>query len=163
MLDIVLLILGVLLGFLWWKVIILPLFYGIPKALYYVSKGLLRKSAILFYLSSFILWNLFFIVIAAILVKFFPEVSNSLMNSGTFAIGQFIGIGLSACYMLTKKCRNDLNLDFWEVMITRNYCKTNDILSRQNLAEILKNNFIELYRDQAEEKLKVYLDNLTRQ
>ena len=163
MLEIVLLVVGVLLGIWWWSVIILPLFYGIPKAFYYVLKGLLRKSAILFYLSSFILWNLFFIVIAVILVMFFPQAVNTLRNSGTFGIGQIIGVAISVINMFTKGGLRSLNDDFWDVMIIRRYWKTSDLLSQNNLAEILRNNFSEKYGDQAEEKLMEYLDSLGRQ
>lgn len=163
MLDIVLFIVGVLLGLWWWTVIILPLFYGIPKATYYILKGLLRKSAVIFYLKVFIIWNLVLLGVSVILARYFPAVLNSLIDSKTFAIGQIIGILISGRNVFTEWGRSLLNADFWDVMIIRNYCKANDPHSRQKLRDIVRNNFIERYGDQAEEKLRDYIDNLIRQ
>lgn len=108
----------------------LPLVYGIPKSIYYVSKGQMKKASIIFYLKSFILWNFIFIAIAVILARFFPKVSNTLYNSWGFFVGQWIGIGWAISYMLSKKGRDDLNADFWDAMIIKNYSKTTDLPSR---------------------------------
>ena len=116
MIEFLLLIIGILFGIWWWNVIILPLFYGIPKATYYVWKGLLKKSAIVFYLKSFLLWNVIWIGASFVMVKYSPELVNRLLDSAGFGLGQFIGIVMSAWRVFTKDGRKDLNADFWSIM-----------------------------------------------
>lgn len=117
MLDLLLLIIGITLGFLWWSVIILPVFYGVPKTIVYVFKGLLRKSATIFCLKSFVLWNVAFIVAAALFVSYFPDLQYMLRNSESFFIGQWIGIGICALRIFTRDGRKDLAYDFWRPMM----------------------------------------------
>lgn len=117
MLELLLLINGIALGILVWSLIILPVFYGVPKTIIYVFKGLLRKSATIFYLNSFVLWNLIFIVVAAFLVSYFPNLGHTLSNSEGFFIGQWMGIGICVLRIFTSDGRKDLDYDFWRTMI----------------------------------------------
>lgn len=116
MLEFLLLIVGILFGIWWWSVIILPLFYGIPKATYYVWKGLLKKSAIAFYLKSFLLWSVIWISASFVMAKYSPALVDRLLASAGFGFGQLIGIAISAWRVFTKDGRKDLNADFWSIM-----------------------------------------------
>lgn len=116
MIESILFIVGIFLGILWWSFIVLPIFYGAPKAIYYIQKDLLRKSAIFFYLKSFFLWNVILFGIAFILVRYFPNLVGILLESAGFAMGQLIGIGMGVWRVFTKQGRRDLNIDFWDVM-----------------------------------------------
>ncbi len=117
MLDLLLLTIGIAWGSLLPSLIILPLFYGVPKSIFYAFKGLLRKSAAIFYLKSFVLWNLIFIVAAAFLFSYFPDVRHTLSNSESFFIGQWLGIGMSVLRIFTRNGRKSLDYDFWRTMI----------------------------------------------
>lgn len=158
MLEFILLIIGILIGIWWYSVIILPLFYGIPKATYYISKGLLKKSAITFYLKSFILWTGIFFAVALILARFFPSVSNRLLESGGFAIGQFIGIGLMMWRVFIKEGRKDLNIDFWDIMLNGRYLNINYPKFKDVFISNLNSFFIQKFGEQAEEKLNEFLN-----
>lgn len=158
MLEFILLIIGVFMGIWWYSVIILPLFYGIPKATYYIFKGLLKKSAATFYLKSFILWTGIFFAVALILVKFFPSISNRLLESGGFGIGQFIGIGLMMWRVFTKEGRKDLNIDFWDIMLNGRYLNINYPRFKEVFISSLTNFFIQKFGKQAEEKLDEFLN-----
>ena len=157
MLEILLFMIGIALGIWWWSVIVLPLFYGIPKATYYVWKGVLRKSAITFYLTSFILWIVIFFVVSIILVKYFSNISRILMESGGFAIGQLIGIGACARRVFTKSGRQDLRADFWDIMLAK-YLDTKNPNFKDVFASTLTRLFIQKFGDEAEQKVKEFLD-----
>lgn len=158
MLEFILLIIGVFMGIWWYSVIILPLFYGIPKATYYISKGLLKKSSVTFYLKSFILWTAIFFAVALILARFFPSVSNRLLESGGLAIGQFIGIGLMMWRVFTKEGRKDLNIDFWDIMLNGRYLNINHPRFAGIFKLSLTNFFFQKFGNQAEEKLNEFLN-----
>ncbi|MBL7141999.1 hypothetical protein ISS21_02870 [Patescibacteria group bacterium] len=162
MIEILLLIIGFLLGVWWWSVIILPLFYGIPKSIYYIWKGLLKRTAANFYLKVLILWTIIFFVIAFALVRYFPNVSNILFESGGFAIGQLIGIIVSAWRMLTKDGREDLSADFWDIMFNNNYLDTKNPNFRNIFALTLTKLFIHKFGDRAEKKLNEFLNDLRK-
>jgi len=91
MLDILLFVVGWALGFFIFGFIILPLFYGLPKA---------------------IIW----VIIVSLVSYLFPSFQDMLYNSGGFYYGQWVGIGLTLIYALTRKGRSDLDADFWGKM-----------------------------------------------
>ncbi len=166
MLEFVLLIIGVFLGMWWYSVIILPLFYGIPKASYHISKGLLKKSAVTFYLKSFVLWTIIFLTFALILIRFFPSVSGRLLESGGFAIGQYLGIGVMTLRLFTKKGRKDLNIDFWDIMFNSRYFNFENPKFWEIFSSILTKVFVLKFGDKAKEKLeefhKIFLNEIAK-
>jgi len=162
MIEIILFIIGILLGIWWYSVIILPLFYGIPRSIYYVRKGLLKKSAISFYLKTFLLWVGIWFGASFLLAKYFPNLTNSLLESGGFAIGQLIGIGLMMWRVFTKEGRKDLNADFWDIMFSSRYFNTNHPKFKEIFALTLTNLFVQKFGEQAEEKLNEFLKELLK-
>ncbi|PKL72317.1 hypothetical protein CVV26_02015 [Candidatus Kuenenbacteria bacterium HGW-Kuenenbacteria-1] len=166
MLEFILLIVGVFIGIWWYSVIILPLFYGIPKATYCISKGLLKKSAATFYLKSFILWTIIFFAVALILTRLLPSVSGKLLESGEFAIGQLIGIGLMMWRVFTKEGRKDLNIDFWDIMFNSRYFNFKSPKFWDTFSSTLTKVFVLKFGDKAEEKLnefhKVFLNEVDK-
>lgn len=166
MIEFLLLIVGILLGIWWWSVIILPLFYGIPKATYYVTKGLLKKSAAIFYLKSFTLWMIIWFAVAFILVKYSPNVAGRLLESGGFAAGQLIGIGMSAWRVFTKDGRKDLNIDFWDIIFNSRYFNFGNSKFWDIFSTTLTKVFVLKFGDKAEEKLnefhEIFLKEVTK-
>lgn len=160
MVEILLFVIGFFLGIWWWSVIILPLFYGLPKAAYYISKGLLKKTAATFYAKTFILWTIIFFIIAFVLTKYFSNIARILLASEGFAIGQLIGIGVSAWRMFTAEGRKDLNADFWDIMFASKYLNTKNPNFRNVFALTLTKLFVHKFGDRAEEKLNEFLNAL---
>lgn len=166
MVEFILLIIGVLLGIWWYSVIILPLFYGIPKSIYYVRKGLLKKSVISFYLKTFLLWVTIWFGVAFILAKYLPSLTNTLLESGGFGIGQLIGIGLMIWRVFTKEGRKDLNIDFWDIMFNSRYFNFGNPKFWEVFSSTLTKVFVLKFGDKAEKKLdefhKVFLNEINK-
>ena len=113
--GIVLFALGVPCGFLLFSYIALPVLYSVPKALYQIAQGRVRRSMFLYYLFVFCFWNLVLITFGAVLLTFAPDLTQGLLRSELFTFGTMIGMVLSLVYTLTSAGRNDLNVDFWEL------------------------------------------------
>ena len=114
---------GAVFGFACFSLVLLPLFYGVPMSIYYVSKGLLRSTAILFYLGSVLLWSVIFFVIALVIVWYFPRAHAFLANNNGLFWGQWFGIIGCVFRVLTKAGRADMRVDFGDVM--KRFIKTN--------------------------------------
>jgi hypothetical protein len=111
-LEIVLFVIGTVLGLWWFSVIILPIFYGLPKLLYCILKGTLKGKALLPYLVSPVIWTVIFTGVAIILVRFMPKVSDYLYNSAGFYFGQWFGVIGGLIRSVSKSGRHDLREDF---------------------------------------------------
>ena len=114
--EIILFIIGILFGILWFTVIILPIFHGFPRTIWFFGKGILRLKASLFYLKMFFIWSVIFTLLVMFIQYLSPETIVYLYNSAGFYYGQMMGIFGSLFYAFTTKGRKDLNEDFWESM-----------------------------------------------
>lgn len=113
--DIIRFTLGVMLGGLWFTVIVLPLCYGVPMSIYWTAKGTLKARSILSYLGTFALWMIFLISVDQLLVKFFPGATQYLSSPG-FYFGNWFGFLAFLVRALSKSGRKDLREDFWSGM-----------------------------------------------
>jgi hypothetical protein len=107
MADILLWVAGILFGALWFSVILLPLFYGLPRSIYWILKGVLRKVAVASYVLGPVIWTIILIV-----NEYFPRTRVLLFSDAGFAYGQWIGVLLMLIRSLSKDGRRDLNKDF---------------------------------------------------
>jgi hypothetical protein len=107
---------GALLSIFWFSVTILPIFYGLPRSLYWIAKGRLKSFACLFYVGSFLFWFVLFTLAAYASMKFFPEAVLYLYNSFGFFCGQWLGIIVMLIKTLSPSGRKDLNDDFQSAM-----------------------------------------------
>jgi hypothetical protein len=114
--EILLFVIGGFLGTWWFSVIILPLFYGLPRSLYWTAKGTLKAKSILVSLGSFTLWTVLFTLVAMVLIEFFPNAAKYLYNSPGFYFGQWFGVLGSLMKAFSKSGRKDLREDFWSAM-----------------------------------------------
>lgn len=116
LLEMVLFVIGGAFCVWWFNVIILPIFYGLPKSLYWTAKGVLKARSALLYLKTFLLWSTLFIFSALILINFFPKAVKYLYNSWGFYLGQWFGIIVSMIKAFSKSGRKILQEDFWAAM-----------------------------------------------
>lgn len=116
MIEILLFVLGLLLGMWWFTVAVLPIFYGLPKSTYWIVKGKLRPKAIGYYVAIPIFWNVFFLAIAIVIVFFAENVKQRLLNSPGFSFGQTAGVIITLFRAFTASGRKDLDDDFWSSM-----------------------------------------------
>lgn len=116
LIQIVIFIVAAGLGVWWFSVIILPIFYGLPKAIFWVIKGELKASSVLVYIGTFLLWMFIFTLVAFLLIKFFPAKADYVYKSNAFFFGQWVGVIISVIKTLSKSGREDLNQDFWDAM-----------------------------------------------
>jgi len=114
--------LGLFVGFIFFTMVCLPLVYGLPMAIYYVSKGVLRWGAILTYIGSSALWSIVFLVVAFVLVSYFPAGAAYVQhNAGVFA-GQWFAIVVYVLKLFGSRTRQDLRADFADA--TKRYVKS---------------------------------------
>lgn len=88
MIEIILFIIGVLLGLLWFSVVILPIFHGIPRTLYWVIRGKLKISSTLYYLRVTFFWIFIFVIVIYMQMKLFPTIDKIVFESIGFYFGQ---------------------------------------------------------------------------
>ena len=118
LLDIAMFLFGMLFGHLWFSVIVLPLVYGFPRALFWAARGWVKWWSPVRYLRSFWLWAGIFTGIALILTIFLPSVAAYMRDSFMLNFGSMWGGVLTAGYAIfSKSARQDLRHDFLEFMI----------------------------------------------
>ena len=101
-----------LLGGWWFTVVVLPLFHGIPKALYWSFKGTLRFRSCFIYLGAFLLWNVLFTVAMYVLLTIAPEMTYRTLTDPMFYYGNLFGAGLALIRSLSKSGRKNLSEEF---------------------------------------------------
>lgn len=116
MVDVLLWVAGILVGALWFSIILLPLFYGLPRSIYWIFKGVLRKAAITSYVLGPVIWTIIFLVAALVINEYFPRTRALLFNDAGFAYGQWIGVFLMSIRSLSKDGRRDLDKDFFSTV-----------------------------------------------
>lgn len=113
LIDIGLFALGFVLGIFWFSVIVLPIFYGFPRALIWAGRGWLKWRASFTYLVVPIVWTATLFVVAYIIDYFFPDAAEFLMKSAPFGWGQTAGILLSLVRAIfSRSTRADMSIDF---------------------------------------------------
>ena len=102
--EVLLFPLGLVLGFLWFSMVLLPLIYSVPKSLFNIFKGKMKWGI----LGRVIIPPLIFTSSLLILVYFFPSISeNELLYWGS-TFGGLMGTR----YLLTKNGRRDIRSDY---------------------------------------------------
>jgi len=113
--ELVLFALGFSLGIWFFTVVVLPVFYGVPKSLVWALRGWVRWRACAFYLIAPVLWNFVFFGAAAALVVFFPSAAIRLRESSGFGIGEPLGLRFSfGSTLFTASTRRNMRDDFLE-------------------------------------------------
>lgn len=111
-LEIVLFVIGAGFSLLWFSVIVLPVFYGVPKSLYSIMRGRLRVKALFAYLVTPVIWTVLLVVVVLLLGTFWPRANQYLYNSAGFFFGQWFGVIGALIRSITKAGRQDLREDF---------------------------------------------------
>lgn len=118
--DYILGFLAILVGFLlasvvWFTVFVLPLFYGVPRSLYWVSRGWACWRLPLFYLRTPVIWFIVLLVLNLTLWRFLPEV-GAFFNSRQFVAGELAGFTLATIRAIfSRSAHMDLSLDFYSL------------------------------------------------
>jgi hypothetical protein len=97
--------------FVWFPNIILPFFYGIPKATYHSIKGTLQAATITRYLLALGIWVIASIGIAIFLAYLLG--SLRLSNRDAFEAGSLFAFVFAIWFSVTTKGRVTLARDFW--------------------------------------------------
>lgn len=114
--QIPLLLAGFIFGLFWFKVLVIPLFHGLPRTIFHVLRGRLRRRALLYHPGFVVFWAGVMMLAWFVLSLALPGAAEGLASSGAFFLGQFAGAGVGAARSLTRKARHDLELDLWEMM-----------------------------------------------
>jgi hypothetical protein len=117
-LSFILLLLGFLLGLFYAANTLLPLFYGIPKALVRYFRGQLSFKPILLYLIAPFLWTVSFFVVFVGLALLWNSAFEYLRESAAFNFGNALGgLALLLNALFNKKTRTDMRTEFDEFML----------------------------------------------
>lgn len=114
--EIGLFVIAMFLGPLWFTFTVLPIFYGLPRSIFWIVKGKLRVSACLIYVGLPFLCTAIFAGSAFILAKCFPQTVTYLYNSAAFFYGQWFGVIYILVGSLSKSGRQKLNENFLDEM-----------------------------------------------
>lgn len=112
-LNLILFPIGFLIGIWYTSMLVLPLFYGIPKSLVGFFRGEIRFKATPMYLVAPVLWTIFFLVMFFLLSIFWETGFQYLRESGAFNFGHVLGswfLILNAIF--NRKSREDMKADF---------------------------------------------------
>lgn len=110
LIEIILFVIGFGFGIWYFGIVILPLFYGFPKALWGYFKKKLRLKASLIYLGIGIGWQIGLILIFALVETFIP-----ITESGGFIFGSLVGFWFSVLFAIFRKeTKKDMVIDFQE-------------------------------------------------
>lgn len=113
--------LAILIGFLlasvvWFAVFVLPIFYGVPRSLYWVARGWARWWLPLLYLRTPVIWFIALLVLNLILWGFLPRVA-AFFNSKQFVAGELAGLTLATIRAIfSRSAHVDLSLDFYSLV-----------------------------------------------
>jgi hypothetical protein len=112
-LEISLFVAGFLLGLWYTTILVLPLFYGVPKALIGYFRKALYFKATLAYLVAPLLWTVFFFVVFLGLAFLWNSAFEYIRTSTGFNLGQTLGtILLVVNALFNKKARTDMKKAF---------------------------------------------------
>jgi hypothetical protein len=115
--EIGLFIASVLLVTLWFSVIILPVFYAFPRALYWAMRGWAKWRGALAYLIGPLVWTIIFSGVAIALTFLTPSVTGYLRRSPGFNIGQTFGVIIAlGRVVFSRSARLDISSDFSNLM-----------------------------------------------
>jgi hypothetical protein len=104
---------GFFLGLWYATMLLLPVFYGIPKALLGYFRRQLSFKAVLFYLIAPFLWTVFLMLIILGLAFFWNNAFEYVRTSGGFNLGQTLGtLMLVLNVLFDKKTRADMKNEF---------------------------------------------------
>jgi hypothetical protein len=113
MLEVVLFVLGALLGLYYFGVTALPMFYGLPKGVLCAVRGKCGWRVPLKYLLVAVFWIAIFFVAFVALAVFWSEGFYRLLASDGFATGSAIGFwGAALLAIFSRSAREDLRQDF---------------------------------------------------
>ena len=113
--ELLLFVTGFLLGVWYTAMLVLPLFYGVPKALLAWFRKELHFRAVLAYLIAPFFWIVFFTAIFAGMRYFWRAGFNYLHESGGFNFGDAVGsLTLIANALLSKKAHANMKIEFEE-------------------------------------------------
>ncbi len=107
--SIIIFIFYIIIGILSAAGIVLPIFYGIPKALMEFFQGKLHFKAVLKYLIPPMIWIFILGIISFLLVFYANSFAYYLLNSDAFLWGGFIGFwGLIVKAIFSSSMKRDM-------------------------------------------------------
>ncbi len=94
--------------------IFLPIFYGLPKSIYFsLIKRKIKIKVVFLYLVIPVTWATAFFVIYFLIGYFIPSLADRLIDSAGYGWGGILGVLYFLFRIIfTKKGRQDLKIDF---------------------------------------------------
>lgn len=113
--ELLLFVTGFLFGVWYTAMLVLPLFYGVPKALFACFRKELPFKAVLAYLIAPFFWTVFFTAILVGMRSFWRVGFDYLQESGGFNFGDALGsLTLITNALLSRKAQSNMKIEFEE-------------------------------------------------
>jgi len=110
--------LGFLLGLFYAANTLLPVFYGIPKAVFAYFRGQISFKPVLLYLIAPFLWTVSFLVVFVALALLWNSAFEYLRESAAFKFGNALGgLALLLNTLFNKKTRTHMRTEFDEFIL----------------------------------------------
>lgn len=123
--NVIILIIGFVIGFFVNSQIYLPLIYGLPKSIWYFLKGELRFKGVIAQFIPPAIWILIIIVVAVVFELINPEINNFLLNRSAFGAGWTLSFLALLLNFLSVSGRATMKAEFDQNTLEK-YKKIND-------------------------------------
>lgn len=111
-LNIIMLVMGFVIGLFVNSQLFLPLIYGLPKSLWYFLKGEVRFMAIIAQFITPAIWIVGFFILGVILEIINPEINNFIFNRSAFGAGWTLSFFAILFNFLSVSGRASMKADF---------------------------------------------------
>ena len=99
-------------GFTYFDMVLLPLFYSLPKSLFNIIRGKMKWRILGITLVSPLIFSSILLFVVIISYKFFPSVFQILRQNEPLYWGQTIGFIMGIRYLFTKEGRKSIRSDY---------------------------------------------------
>ncbi len=114
-LNIIMLIIGFIIGVFINSQVVLPLIYGLPKSLWYFFKGEIKFMAIVAQFIPPIIWTVGIFAIGVICELINPEINNFLYNKSAFSSGWTLSIFSILFSFLSVSSRASMKAEYDQI------------------------------------------------
>lgn len=119
MLGVISLTFGLIFGLYVYAQMLLPILYGLPRAIWMFIRGELRFMGVITQIITPLIWFVFFIVLGFILQAVYPPAIKYFTTDAGFFFGQLLAIVWLILNFLSSRGRRDMREDFMQTTYRR--------------------------------------------
>jgi hypothetical protein len=117
--NIISFIVGFVLGLFIYAQLVLPLLYGLPRAIWHVARGELQFRAIPAQFIAPLIWFCLLFIVGFLMGFFAPSLIQHTLGNAALNYGMQAGLVLLLLNFFSKSGRQDMNIDFMKSTFAR--------------------------------------------